>query len=88
VVEITAEQTGKDAHIGFGANDKAFFWIGTGVKRGGATHVACGLPLGRALVALFGSRRPFIDRRGWLLEIGHLRCLLQLGRAGDGIEAA
>jgi catechol 2,3-dioxygenase-like lactoylglutathione lyase family enzyme len=40
VVEITAEQTGKDAHIGFGANDKAFFWIGTGVKRGGATHVA------------------------------------------------
>ena len=28
VMEVTAEQTGGDAHAGFGKDDKAFFWIG------------------------------------------------------------
>jgi len=28
VMEVTAEQTGADAHAGFGKDDKAFFWIG------------------------------------------------------------
>ena len=40
VMEVTAEETGGDAHAGFGANDKAFFWIGTGAKPKGGTHVA------------------------------------------------
>jgi catechol 2,3-dioxygenase-like lactoylglutathione lyase family enzyme len=40
IMEVTAEETGGDAHAGFGANDKAFFWIGTGSKPRGGTHVA------------------------------------------------
>jgi catechol 2,3-dioxygenase-like lactoylglutathione lyase family enzyme len=40
VMEVSAEETGGDAHAGFGAGDKAFFWIGTGVKPKGGTHVA------------------------------------------------
>ena len=40
IVEVTAEQTGKDAHVGFGSNGKPFFWVGTGAGRGGPVHVA------------------------------------------------
>ena len=40
VMEVSAEETGADAHAGFGAGDKAFFWIGTGLKPKGGTHVA------------------------------------------------
>src|SRR5260370_31527261 len=40
VMEVTAEETGSDAHAGFGAGGKAFFWIGTGAKPKGGTHVA------------------------------------------------
>jgi catechol 2,3-dioxygenase-like lactoylglutathione lyase family enzyme len=40
IMEVSAEQTGGDAHAGFGADDKAFFWIGTGVRPKGGTHVA------------------------------------------------
>jgi catechol 2,3-dioxygenase-like lactoylglutathione lyase family enzyme len=40
VMEVTAEQTGADAHAGFGKGNKAFFWIGGGAKPKGGTHVA------------------------------------------------
>jgi len=40
VAEVTAEQTGGDAHAGFGADGKAFFWIGGGQGRSGAVHFA------------------------------------------------
>ena len=40
ILEVTAEETGADAHAGFGADDKAFFWIGTGARPKGGTHVA------------------------------------------------
>lgn len=30
LVEVTVEQTGAGAHAGFGAGNKAFFWIGEG----------------------------------------------------------
>jgi catechol 2,3-dioxygenase-like lactoylglutathione lyase family enzyme len=40
LMEVSAEETGAEAHAGFGANDKAFFWIGTGLKPKGGTHVA------------------------------------------------
>jgi catechol 2,3-dioxygenase-like lactoylglutathione lyase family enzyme len=40
IMEVTAEQTGADAHAGFGKDDKAFFWIGTGNKPRGGAHVA------------------------------------------------
>ena len=44
VMEVTAEQTGADAHAGFGKDDKAFFWIGAGGKPKGGTHVAFTAP--------------------------------------------
>jgi catechol 2,3-dioxygenase-like lactoylglutathione lyase family enzyme len=40
VMEVSAEETGGDAHAGFGADGKAFFWIGTSLKPKGGTHVA------------------------------------------------
>jgi catechol 2,3-dioxygenase-like lactoylglutathione lyase family enzyme len=40
IMEVSAEDTGGDAHAGFGKDDKAFFWIGGGVKPKGGTHVA------------------------------------------------
>ena len=40
VMEVTAEQTGAEAHAGFGKDGKAFFWIGGGEKPKGGTHVA------------------------------------------------
>jgi catechol 2,3-dioxygenase-like lactoylglutathione lyase family enzyme len=40
LMEVSAEQTGADAHAGFGAGGKAFFWIGTGSKPKGGTHIA------------------------------------------------
>ena len=44
VMEVTAEQTGADAHAGFGKDNKAFFWIGGGAKPKGGTHVAFTAP--------------------------------------------
>ena len=40
IMEVSAEETGADAHAGLGADQKAFFWIGTGGKPKGGTHVA------------------------------------------------
>ena len=40
IMEVSAEQTGADAHAGFGRDNKGFFWIGTGKKPGGGAHVA------------------------------------------------
>ena len=40
VMEVSAEETGGDAHAGFGKENKAFFWIGGGAKPKGGTHVA------------------------------------------------
>jgi catechol 2,3-dioxygenase-like lactoylglutathione lyase family enzyme len=44
VMEVTAEQSGADAHAGFGKDNKAFFWIGGGAKPKGGTHVAFTAP--------------------------------------------
>lgn len=40
LMEVTPEQTGGDAHAGFGENRKPYFWIGTGAKPKGGQHVA------------------------------------------------
>lgn len=39
MMEVTAEQTGQDAHCGFGT-DRPEFWIGTGTPLAGSLHVA------------------------------------------------
>ncbi len=38
--EFSAEQTGNHAHAGFGANDKAFFWLGDGSALAPTLHVS------------------------------------------------
>ena len=40
IMEVSAEETGGDAHAGFGKDGKAFFWIGTENKPKGGAHVA------------------------------------------------
>lgn len=40
VMEVTAEQSGGGAHVGFGVPGKPFFWIGTGKAPAGRLHVA------------------------------------------------
>ena len=39
LAEVTAEQTGKAAGVGFGSDGKAYFWFGDGSGIGGA-HIA------------------------------------------------
>ena len=50
--EVTAEQTGAEAHAGFGAAGRPFFWIGTGARPTQSLHVAFAAP-DRATVAAF-----------------------------------
>jgi catechol 2,3-dioxygenase-like lactoylglutathione lyase family enzyme len=40
LIEVTPEETGGDAYVGFGAAGKPFFWIGTGGALAGRLHVA------------------------------------------------
>jgi len=40
VMEVTAAETGRDAHTGFGSGGKPSFWIGTGSALKGRLHVA------------------------------------------------
>src|SRR5262245_7638154 len=39
-MELTAAQTGGKAHVGFGADGKPDFWIGSGMALTGVLHVA------------------------------------------------
>jgi catechol 2,3-dioxygenase-like lactoylglutathione lyase family enzyme len=52
LVEVTPEQSGAEAHIGFGANGKPFFWIATGKAVQGPVHIAFDAP-NRAAVDAF-----------------------------------
>ena len=40
VMQVSAEESGHGAAVGFGANQKPFFWIGEGEPLGGHVHVA------------------------------------------------
>jgi len=40
VMEVTAEQTGAEAHAGFGTGGKPSFWIGSGPRPSGPVHFA------------------------------------------------
>ncbi len=52
-MEVTAEQTGAGAHLGFGTAGKPFFWIGSsGSPLSGTLHVAFAAP-DRATVDAF-----------------------------------
>ncbi len=53
IIEVTPEQSGGEAHIGFGAAGKPFFWIGGGKPgRRGRVHIAFTAP-SRAVVDEF-----------------------------------
>jgi catechol 2,3-dioxygenase-like lactoylglutathione lyase family enzyme len=52
LIEVTPEQSGGEAHIGFGANGKPFFWIGGGKAVQGPVHIAFDAP-NRAAVDAF-----------------------------------
>ncbi len=52
IVEVTPEQTGGEAHVGFGATGKPFFWIGGGKPVEGPLHIAFTAP-SRAVVDEF-----------------------------------
>jgi catechol 2,3-dioxygenase-like lactoylglutathione lyase family enzyme len=38
--DITAEQTDGEAYLGFGEDQRPYFWVGTGKRFGGNIHVA------------------------------------------------
>jgi catechol 2,3-dioxygenase-like lactoylglutathione lyase family enzyme len=40
MIEVTAEQTGGEAHAGFGKDGKPFFWIGSGARARDPVHFA------------------------------------------------
>ncbi|GAB3255446.1 VOC family protein [Chitinimonas naiadis] len=40
LMEVTKDQTGHEAHAGFGANGKPFFWVGSGSQASSGVHVA------------------------------------------------
>ncbi len=40
LMSVAREQTGADAHAGFGSNGKAYFWIGDSRARATGVHVA------------------------------------------------
>ncbi len=40
IVEVTPEQSGGEAHVGFGSAGKPFFWIGGGKPVKGPVHIA------------------------------------------------
>lgn len=44
VMEVTAEETGAEGHVGFGAAGKPFFWIASGRALSGGLHVAFTAP--------------------------------------------
>jgi catechol 2,3-dioxygenase-like lactoylglutathione lyase family enzyme len=40
IMEVTGEQTGREAATGFGKGQKPFFWIGAGVESKSEVHIA------------------------------------------------
>jgi catechol 2,3-dioxygenase-like lactoylglutathione lyase family enzyme len=52
IVEVRPEQSGGEAHVGFGSAGRAFFWIGSGKAVEGPFHVAFSAP-NRAVVDEF-----------------------------------
>jgi catechol 2,3-dioxygenase-like lactoylglutathione lyase family enzyme len=40
VMQVSAEETGGSPHVGFGAGQKPFFWIGQSEEASGSMHVA------------------------------------------------
>jgi catechol 2,3-dioxygenase-like lactoylglutathione lyase family enzyme len=56
IIEVTPDQTGGYHGIGYGRDDKPFFWLGNGGPRGTGMHA-----MGRLYTILTGSMsKPFV----------------------------
>jgi catechol 2,3-dioxygenase-like lactoylglutathione lyase family enzyme len=56
LVLVTAEQSGGGAHVGYGSNDKAYFWLGTGeTPLSGRLHVAFTAPDRESVDAFYAA---------------------------------
>lgn len=53
LIEVSPEQSGDEAHIGFGAGGKPFFWIGSGEAVKGPVHIAFTAPSRAAVDAFY-----------------------------------
>ena len=53
IIELTAEQTGGDPHVGFGSAGKPYFWIGGGKPVEGPVHIAFTAPSRAAVDAFY-----------------------------------
>ena len=55
VMEVSAEETGGHAAVGFGAEGKPFFWIGAGAPASGPLHVAFAAKTRAAIDAFYAA---------------------------------
>jgi catechol 2,3-dioxygenase-like lactoylglutathione lyase family enzyme len=55
VMEVSVEETGGSAHAGFGADGKAFFWLGAGEPASGPLHVAFAAKTHAAIDAFYAA---------------------------------
>ena len=72
VMQVSAEESGHGAAVGFGANQKPFFWIGEGERLGGHVHVAFVATSREAVDALLRGRargRRQGQRGAWLAAL-------------------
>jgi catechol 2,3-dioxygenase-like lactoylglutathione lyase family enzyme len=53
IVEVTPEQSGGEAHVGFGSAGKPYFWIGGGKAVQGPVHIAFTAPSRAAVDAFY-----------------------------------
>ena len=53
IIELTAVQTGGDAHVGFGSAGKPYFWVGGGKPVEGPVHIAFTAPSRAAVDAFY-----------------------------------
>ena len=53
VMQVSAEETGHGAAVGFGAGQKPSFWIAEGEPKSGSIHVAFAAPNRAAVVAFY-----------------------------------
>jgi catechol 2,3-dioxygenase-like lactoylglutathione lyase family enzyme len=55
VMQVSAEDTGHGAAVGFGAGQKPFFWLGEGEPLSGPMHIALAAPNRAAVDAFYAA---------------------------------
>ena len=65
VMQVSAEETGHGAAVGFGAGQKPSFWIAEGEPKSGPMHVAFVAPSRAAVDAFYASGDEGRRQRQW-----------------------